>query len=71
MLLQVCDSGSVASQSNCEAAVNALAADAGQTPGKSLQVWPGGGTCGVSGWGVVPMGCSVQVTESARAHSYY
>lgn len=54
-----CDSGSQASEDECEAAVASLASDAGATPGRNLQVGSGG-SCGDGGWGGVPRGCVAQ-----------
>ena len=62
-----CDSGSVASQSDCEAAVKWLAAAAGQTPARTLQVG-GGGACLDGSWGQVPAGCSAQTGGDWAAH---
>jgi hypothetical protein len=54
-----CDSGIQATQAECEAAVASLAADAGTTPGRALQLGSGG-SCGDGGWGGVPSGCVAQ-----------
>ena len=61
-----CDYGSGV-QSNCEAAAQIFAAEAGTTPGKSLKVGSGG-TCNDGGWGQVPLGCSVQSGGDWTAH---
>jgi len=54
-----CDTGTQATQAECEAAVASLAADAGTTPGRALLVGSGG-SCGDGGWGGVPSGCVAQ-----------
>ena len=53
-----CDNGSVV-QSECEAAVQIFASEAGKYPGRSMQVGSGG-KCLDGSWGQVPLGCSVQ-----------
>ena len=54
-----CDTGTVASQAQCEAAVKQLAASAGRVPRRPLQIGSGG-TCSDDSWGRVPIGCSAQ-----------
>ena len=53
-----CDNGSVV-QSECEAASQIFATDAGKTQERSMQVGSGG-KCLDGSWGQVPLGCSVQ-----------
>ena len=53
-----CDYGVKASEDECVAAVTALAKQALTVPQKGLQT--GGGKCGNTGWGKVPLGCSAQ-----------
>merc|ERR1711939_166287 len=62
-----CDSGTQATKAECAAAVTSLAAKAGKTPGRSMQVGSGG-TCGGVGWGGVPMGCVAQSNGDWAAH---
>ena len=61
-----CDHGFVV-QSGCEAAVQVFANETSKIPGRSLQVGSGG-TCGRSGWGQIPLGCSVQSGGDWTAH---
>ena len=63
-----CDIGEkITSSSECGTAVAQLAASVGTTPGRSVQVGSGG-TCGVEGWGWVPIGCSAQTGGDWAAH---
>ena len=61
-----CDTGVVASQAQCAAAVRELAAVAGRVPGRALQIGSGGRCLDIA-WGQVPIGCSAQ-NNSWTAH---
>ena len=61
-----CDNGSVV-QSECEAAVQIFATEAGKYPGRMMQVGSGG-KCLDGSWGQVPLGCSIQSGGDWTAH---
>ena len=63
----ICDNGSVSVlQSECEAAGQIFAQEAGRIPGR--MVVGSGGICGDGSWGQVPLGCSVQSGGDWTAH---
>jgi hypothetical protein len=63
----MCDYGSPAPQNDCLAAVEFVAALAGETPKRNIQVG-NGGACNEVGWGSVPLGCSAQTGGDWTAH---
>ena len=62
-----CDNGVNADELQCGAAVSALAAQEGTSPGRSIRKGDGG-TCGAGSWGNVPLGCSAQTGGDWAAH---
>eukprot|EP00808_Paulinella_micropora_P020117 g52821.t1 len=61
-----CDYGVQAAVSECQAAVELLASQAGMRPGRGIQVGSGG-ACNDGGWGAVPLGCSAQTSNWGTA----
>ena len=51
-----CDYGVLATQSECAAAVAALASVANRTPARGMVIGSGG-TCNDNSWGTIPLGC--------------
>merc|ERR1719159_1109780 len=62
-----CDWGVSATQDQCEAAVQFLADQNDENPGRSLQIGSGG-SCLDGSWGQVPGGCSAQSGGDWAAH---
>ena len=63
-----CDTGLVAQQSECEAAVAQLAASKGHTPALEWMIMGSGGSCEDRAWGQVPLGCSTKSGSDWTAH---